>query len=54
MVNVADRWRERNVWCQERSCQQVEAEYETCSNDKNGIKKIEDKNTVHQTEFSNC
>ena len=22
--------------------------------DKNGIKKIEDKNTVHQTEFSNC
>ena len=25
-------WRERNVWYQGRSCQQVETEYETCSN----------------------
>ena len=32
VVNVADRWRERNVWYQGRSCQQVETEYETCSN----------------------
>ena len=32
MVNVADRWRERNVWYQGRSCQQVETEYETCGN----------------------
>ena len=24
MVDVADRWRERNVWCRGRSCQQVE------------------------------
>ena len=31
-VNVADGWRERNVWYQGRSCQQVETEYETCSN----------------------
>ena len=32
MVNVADRWRERNVWYQGRSRQQAETEYETCSN----------------------
>ena len=32
MVNVADMWREGNVWYQGRSCQQVETEYETCSN----------------------
>ena len=32
MVDVADMWRERNVWYQGRSCQQVETEYETCSN----------------------
>ena len=32
MVNVTDRWRERNVWYQGRSCQQVKTEYETCSN----------------------
>ena len=32
MVNVADMWRERNVWYQGRSCQQVKTEYETCSN----------------------
>ena len=31
-VDMADRWRERNVWYQGRSCQQVETEYETCSN----------------------
>lgn len=32
MVNVADIWRERDVWYQGRSRQQVETEYETCSN----------------------
>ena len=32
VVNVADIWRERNVWYQGRSRQQVETEYETCSN----------------------
>ena len=32
VVDVADMWRERNVWYQGRSCQQVETEYETCSN----------------------
>ena len=32
VVNVADGWRERNVWYQGRSCQQVKTEYETCSN----------------------
>ena len=32
VVNVADGWRERNVWYLGRSCQQVETEYETCSN----------------------
>ena len=32
VVNVADRWRERDVWYQGRSCQQEETEYETCSN----------------------
>ena len=32
VVNVADRWRERNVWYLGRSCQQAETEYETCSN----------------------
>ena len=32
MINVADVWREGNVWYQGRSCQQVETEYETCSN----------------------
>ena len=32
IVNVADIWRERNVWYQGRSRQQAEAEYETCSN----------------------
>ena len=31
-VNVADIWRERNVWYLGRSRQQVETEYETCSN----------------------
>ena len=31
-VNVADIWRERNVWYQGRSRQQVETEYEPCSN----------------------
>ena len=32
VVNVADIWRERNVWYQGRSRQQVETEYEPCSN----------------------
>ena len=32
VVNVADIWRERNVWYQGRSRQQAETEYETCSN----------------------
>ncbi len=32
VVNVADIWRERNVWYQGRSRQQVETKYETCSN----------------------
>ena len=32
VVNVADGWRERNVWYLGRSRQQVETEYETCSN----------------------
>ena len=32
MVNVTDGWRERNVWYQGRSRQQVETEYEPCSN----------------------
>lgn len=32
VVNVADRWRERNVRYQGRSCQQAKTEYETCSN----------------------
>ena len=32
VVNVTDRWRERNVWYQGRSCQQMETEYEVCSN----------------------
>lgn len=32
VVNVADGWRERNVWYQGRSCQQEETEYESCSN----------------------
>ena len=31
-VNVADMWRERNVWYLGRSRQQAETEYETCSN----------------------
>ena len=31
-VNVADMWRERNVWYLGRSCQQGETEYGTCSN----------------------
>ena len=31
-VNVADRWRESDVWYQGRSRQQAETEYETCSN----------------------
>ena len=32
VVNVADAWRERNVWYQGRSRQQAETEYESCSN----------------------
>ena len=32
VVNVADIWRERDVWYQGRSRQQVKTEYETCSN----------------------
>ena len=32
VVNVTDIWRERSVWYQGRSRQQVETEYETCSN----------------------
>ena len=32
VVNVADRWRERNVWYLGRSRQQAETAYETCSN----------------------
>ena len=32
VVNVADIWRERNVWYQGRSRQQAETEYETCGN----------------------
>lgn len=32
VVNVADIWRERNVWYQGRSRQQVETKNETCSN----------------------
>ncbi len=32
VVNVTDGWRERNVWYQGRSRQQVKTEYETCSN----------------------
>ena len=32
VVNVADGWRERNVWYLGRSRQQVETWYETCSN----------------------
>ena len=32
VVNVADGWRERNVWYPGRSRQQVKTEYETCSN----------------------
>src|SRR5690606_5714154 len=32
VVNMADGWRERNVWYQGRSCQQAETEYEACSN----------------------
>ena len=33
MVNVADRWRERNVWYLGRSRQRMETEYEIRSND---------------------
>ena len=32
VVNVADGWRERNVWYLGRSRQQMETEYEICSN----------------------
>ena len=32
VVNVADTWRERDVWYQGRSRQRVKTEYETCSN----------------------
>jgi hypothetical protein len=32
VVNVADGWRERNVWYLGRSRQQTETEYEVCSN----------------------
>ena len=32
IVDVADIWRERNVWYQGRPRQQAETEYETCSN----------------------
>ncbi len=32
IVNVADIWRESDVWYQGRSRQQAETEYETCSN----------------------
>ena len=32
MVDVADIWRESDVWYQGRSRQQAETEYETCSN----------------------
>ena len=31
-IDVADIWRERSVWYSGRSRQQVETEYETCSN----------------------
>ena len=32
IVDVADIWRESDVWYQGRSRQQAETEYETCSN----------------------
>ena len=32
VVDVADGWRERNVWYLGRSRQQTETEYEVCSN----------------------
>ena len=56
VVNVADRWRERDVWYQGRSCQQVETEYETCSNNEwqevsRGHSTIVVANTVGRTEL---
>ena len=56
VVNVADIWRERNVWYLGRSRQQTETEYEVCSNNEwrevsRGHSTIMDANIVGRTEL---
>ena len=56
VVNVADRWRERNVWYLGRSRQQTKTEYEVCSNnewreDSRGHNTIVVANMVGRTEL---
>ena len=56
VVNVADGWRERNVWYLGRSRQRMEIEYEIRSNNEwrevsRGYSTIVDANTMGRTEF---
>ena len=53
VVNVADIWRERNVWYQGRSRQQAETEYETCSN--NEWREVSRSHSVRlESRYFNC
>ena len=56
VVNVADGWRERNVWYLGRSRQRMETEYEIRSNNEwrevsRGHSTIVDANTMGRTEL---